>query len=298
MSSRFCRRGRAPTQADGVSGRAIFLPYQRRCPATDSSTGCLIRSPRSRAMSVAVARRRFGGTDIAAAGRRRSSPVTAWHRRLALHGLIPVMQILEGPVSYARAAIREEAWRRRTWWPGSELLNAVPCVDGRHEGDTIWTAETAGEEVRALASRLDSAAPSDPPAVRRQRSERPRHGDRAPARRAPRDRRGAGACHAHARVDARGCRTHRSQSRGEAWPRALSDAKGVRRRRSERPVPRDHHSLRGTQGVRMATRPPQRAKRVDEREGRRGRRQSRRQTRRHSVDIPPTARCAGTDRRG
>jgi hypothetical protein len=37
---------------------------------------------------------------------------------------------------------------------GSELLNVVPCVDGRHEGDTIWTAETAREEVRALASRL------------------------------------------------------------------------------------------------------------------------------------------------
>jgi hypothetical protein len=80
--------------------------------------------------------------------------VTAWRRRLALHGLIPVMQILEGPVSYAQAAIREEAWRRAHVAAGSELLNAVPCVDGRHEGNTIWTAETAREEVRALASRL------------------------------------------------------------------------------------------------------------------------------------------------
>jgi hypothetical protein len=36
----------------------------------------------------------------------------------------------------------------------STLLNAVPCVDGRQEGDTIWTAETARAEVCALASRL------------------------------------------------------------------------------------------------------------------------------------------------
>ena len=37
-------------------------------------------SPRSRAMSVAVARRRFGGTDIAAAGRRRTRPGTGVSR--------------------------------------------------------------------------------------------------------------------------------------------------------------------------------------------------------------------------
>jgi hypothetical protein len=77
-----------------------------------------------------------------------------WHRRLALHGLVPVMQILEGPLTYAQAAIREEAWRRAHLETGCELLNAVPCVDGRHEGDTVWTAHTARGEVRALASRL------------------------------------------------------------------------------------------------------------------------------------------------
>jgi hypothetical protein len=36
----------------------------------------------------------------------------------------------------------------------SSTPNAVPCVDGRREGDTIWTAETAREEGRPLASRL------------------------------------------------------------------------------------------------------------------------------------------------
>lgn len=30
----------------------------------------------------------------------------------------------------------------------------MPCVDGRHEGDTVWTDHTARGEVRALASRL------------------------------------------------------------------------------------------------------------------------------------------------
>lgn len=64
------------------------------------------------------------------------------------------MQILEGPLTYAQAAIREKAWRRTHVGAGSELLNAVPCVDGRHEGDTIWTADRARGEVRALASRL------------------------------------------------------------------------------------------------------------------------------------------------
>ena len=80
--------------------------------------------------------------------------MTAWHRRLALHGLIPVVQILEGPVSYAQAAVREEAWRRARLADRSELLNAVPCVDGGHEGDAIWTAEIAREAVCALARRL------------------------------------------------------------------------------------------------------------------------------------------------
>jgi hypothetical protein len=64
------------------------------------------------------------------------------------------MQVLEGPLTYAQAAIREEAWRRAHLDTGCELLNAVPCVDGRHEGDTVWTAHTARGEVRALASRL------------------------------------------------------------------------------------------------------------------------------------------------
>jgi hypothetical protein len=84
----------------------------------------------------------------------RRSRVATWHRRLALHGLVPVMQILEGPVTYARAAIREEAWRRAHVAAGFDLLNAVPCVDGRHEGDTIWTFETACDKVRALESHL------------------------------------------------------------------------------------------------------------------------------------------------
>jgi len=82
------------------------------------------------------------------------SRVAIWHRRLALHGLVPVMQVLEGPLTYAQAAIREEAWRRAHLDTGCELLNAVPCVDGRHEGDTVWTAHTARGKVRALASRL------------------------------------------------------------------------------------------------------------------------------------------------
>jgi hypothetical protein len=82
------------------------------------------------------------------------SRVTTWHRRLALHGLVPAMQILEGPLSYAQAPIREEAWRRAHVDAGAELLNAVPCVDGRREGDTIWTADAALGEVRELASRL------------------------------------------------------------------------------------------------------------------------------------------------
>jgi hypothetical protein len=64
------------------------------------------------------------------------------------------MQILEGPLTYAQAAIRGEAWRREHLETGCVLLNAVPCVDGRHEGDTVWTADTARSEVRALASRL------------------------------------------------------------------------------------------------------------------------------------------------
>jgi hypothetical protein len=134
--------------------------------------------------------------------------VTAWHRRLALHWLIPVMQILEGPVSYARAAIREEAWRRAHVAAGSELLNAVPCVDGRHEGDTIWTSETAREEVRALASRLQlgGAYPT-----RRQFADSGLSGlDTAIERRLGGHRAiAAGAGHADARVDARGCRTRR-----------------------------------------------------------------------------------------
>jgi hypothetical protein len=64
------------------------------------------------------------------------------------------MQILEGPLTYAQATIREEAWRRAHVETGWELLNAVPCVDGRHEGDTVCPAAIARGEVRALASRL------------------------------------------------------------------------------------------------------------------------------------------------
>jgi hypothetical protein len=143
-----------PTQADGVL-RQSDLPA---LPAPVPGHGFIYRlldpitaEPRYVGRSRTPAIRRHGHRS------RRSkmkSPVTAWHRRLALHGLIPVMQILEGPVSYAQAAMREEAWRRAHVAAGSELLNAVPCVDGRHDGDAIWTAETAREEVRALASRL------------------------------------------------------------------------------------------------------------------------------------------------
>jgi hypothetical protein len=85
---------------------------------------------------------------------KKSSRVAIWHRRLALHGLVPVMQILEGPLTYVQAPIREEAWRRAHVDAGAELLNAVPCADGRREGDTIWTADAARGEVRELASRL------------------------------------------------------------------------------------------------------------------------------------------------
>jgi hypothetical protein len=95
--------------------------------------------------------RRLGHRDRRAAKR---SAVNAWHRLLALHGLRPVMRILEGPLPYREAAVREEAWRQAHLATGMDLLNAVPCVDGRHEGDTIWTFETALAEVRALAARL------------------------------------------------------------------------------------------------------------------------------------------------
>jgi hypothetical protein len=143
-----------PTQADGVL-RQSDLPG---LPTPVPGHGFIYRlldpitaEPRYVGRSRTPAIRRHGHRRPRS---KKKSPVTAWHRRLALHGLIPVMQILEGPVSYAQAAIREEAWRRAHVAAGSELLNAVPCVDGRHEGDTIWTAETAREEVRALASRL------------------------------------------------------------------------------------------------------------------------------------------------
>jgi hypothetical protein len=86
--------------------------------------------------------------------RRNSSRVASWHRRLALHGLVPVMQILEGPLRYVEAARREEAWRRAHLEAGFELLNAVPCADGRHEGDTIWTPDIARGAVGALAIQL------------------------------------------------------------------------------------------------------------------------------------------------
>lgn len=154
MSSRFCRRGRGRRRRTACSGRAIFLPYQHRFPGHGFIYRLLdpiTAEPRYVGRSRTPAIRRHGHRSRRP---KKKSPVTAWHRRLALHGLIPVMQILEGPVSYAQAAIREEAWRRAHVAAGSELLNAVPCVDGRHDGNTIWTAETAGEEVRALASRL------------------------------------------------------------------------------------------------------------------------------------------------
>ncbi len=82
------------------------------------------------------------------------SAVNEWHRRLALHGLRPVMRILEGPLPYREAARREETWRRAHLAAGCELLNALPCVDGRHEGDAIWSEQAALDEVRALARRL------------------------------------------------------------------------------------------------------------------------------------------------
>jgi hypothetical protein len=82
------------------------------------------------------------------------SAVNEWHRRLALQGLRPVMRILDGPLPYREAARREETWRRAHLAAGFELLNAVPCVDGRHEGDAIWSERAALDEVRALARRL------------------------------------------------------------------------------------------------------------------------------------------------
>lgn len=71
------------------------------------------------------------------------TPVSEWHRRLAFHGLRPVMRILEGPLPYRETARREEICRRAHVKAGAELLNAVPCVDGRHEGDRIWTEDGA-----------------------------------------------------------------------------------------------------------------------------------------------------------
>ena len=144
----------APTQADGGL-RQSDLPA---LPAPVVGHGFVYRlldpvtaEPRYVGRTRTPAIRRHGHRSRRS---KRRSRVTTWHRRLALHGLVPVMQILEGPVTYARAAIREEAWRRVHMAAGFDLLNALPCVDGRHEGDTIWTAEAARGEVRALASRL------------------------------------------------------------------------------------------------------------------------------------------------
>lgn len=64
------------------------------------------------------------------------------------------MRILEGPVPYSDAARREEAWRQAHLQAGCELLNAVPCVDGLHEGREGWTWQEALSEVRALVTRL------------------------------------------------------------------------------------------------------------------------------------------------
>lgn len=82
------------------------------------------------------------------------SAVNEWHRRLSFHGLRAVMRILEGPVPYSDAARREEAWRQAHLQAGCELLNAVPCVDGLHEGREGWTWQEALSEVRALVTRL------------------------------------------------------------------------------------------------------------------------------------------------
>ena len=73
--------------------------------------------------------------------------MTAGHRRLALHGLIPVMQILEGPVSYAQAAMREEAWRRAHVRPARELRLSQIGVPIRF----VYGAEFA----RLFVTRLD-----------------------------------------------------------------------------------------------------------------------------------------------
>src|SRR4051794_39285002 len=129
----------SPTQPDGVlrQGDLPALPVPVRGKAfvyrlLDPVTA----EPRYIGRTRTPGIRRHGHRS-----RRKSSRVAHWHQRLALHGLVPVMQILEGPLTYAQAR-REEAWRRAHLNAGWDLLNAVPCVDGRHEGDTIWTPDT------------------------------------------------------------------------------------------------------------------------------------------------------------
>src|SRR5919106_4096391 len=107
-----------PTQADGVL-RQGDLPA---LPAPVPGNGFVYRlldpvtaEPRYVGRSRTPAIRRHGHRSRRS---KKKSPVTAWHRRLALHGLIPVMQVLEGPV--AQAAMREEAWRRAHVAAGSE----------------------------------------------------------------------------------------------------------------------------------------------------------------------------------
>jgi hypothetical protein len=139
------RQGDVPTLPPPVPGCSFV--YQLLDPITGEPQYV------GRTRTPAIRRRghRDGRSD-------KRSAVNEWHRRLALHGLRPVMRILDGPLPYREAARREETWRRAHLAAGFELLNAVPCVDGRHEGDAIWSERAALREVRALARRLGLAS--------------------------------------------------------------------------------------------------------------------------------------------
>jgi hypothetical protein len=219
--------------------------------------------------------------------RKRNSRVANWHRRLALHGLVPVMQILDGPLTYARAAEREEAWRRAHVEAGWELLNAVPCIDGRHEGDTIWTLDAARDAVRALATRLRFG---DSYPTRRQFAENGLSGlDTAIERRLGGHRAMAAELGLVMPTPEWTVQAAERAVRRLVASRGLTryPAKGVRRRRTRRSLPRHHHPLRRPQGLRTATRPRQPAERVDMRQGRRRHRRPRCRAR---------ERCAVSDR--
>jgi hypothetical protein len=234
------RQGDVPTLPPPVPGCSFV--YQLLDPITGEPQYV------GRTRTPAIRRRghRDGRSD-------KRSAVNEWHRRLALHGLRPVMRILDGPLPYREAARREETWRRAHLAAGFELLNAVPCVDGRHEGDAIWSERAAQRGPSARQATGPRLLPHSK-AVRRQRTQRARQRYRAPARRTQDDRSPAWTRDAHTGVDAPERRTRRAEAGRDACPRALSDSQGVHGCRRVRSVPGDHDPIRRTQGVRATAR--------------------------------------------